>query len=618
MPRHRPASPFPRPECRNAPMQFVERLKGDYIFLRGALRSLRKTTPIARNPTRIFPNVIEELAARYGEAPALLSDRETFSYRELFARSNRYSRWALREGIRKGDTVCLLMPNRPEYLAIWLGITRVGGIVALLNTHLVGPSLAYCIDIVGPTHLIVADELLESFQAVQPLLRGAPRVWLHGEADGNFPHIDRAVADLPGDALAPSERRPLTIEDRALYIYTSGTTGMPKAANVNHYRIMLACYGFAGVMDTRASDRMYNCLALYHTAGGLCATGALLVAGGSVVLKEKFSAREFWDDVVRYDCTMIQYIGELCRYLVNSPPSPNETRHRLRIACGNGLRPDVWEQFKSRFRIPLVLEFYAATEGNVLMFNFEGKTGAIGRLPWFVAKRFPVALVRFDIEKEEPVRNAQGFCIPCAANEPGEALGKIVNDATKPTGRFEGYANKADDERKILRDVFEKGDMWFRTGDLMRKDADGYFYFVDRIGDTFRWKGENVSTTEVAEAICGFPGIEQATVYGVRLPGQEGRAGMAAIVCDETCRLSGLRAHLAESLPDYAQPLFLRVRKHIDMTATFKQKKVDLVEQGADPSTIADPLYFNDQAAGRFVPLDAALYRRIAEGGIRL
>jgi fatty-acyl-CoA synthase len=410
----------------------------------------------------------------------------------------------------------------------------------------------------------------------------------------------------------------LTIEDRALYIYTSGTTGLPKAANVNHYRMMLASYAFAGVMNTRATDRMYDCLPLYHTAGGLVATGAVLLNGGSIVIREKFSAREFWDDIVRWDCTLFQYIGELCRYLVNSPPHPLERAHRLRLACGNGLRPDVWPDFKARFQIPKIIEFYGATEGNVNLFNFEGKEGAVGRIPWFLAHRFPTTVVRFDVELQQPVRNAQGFCVECDVNEPGEVIGKILKDPSKPGARFEGYATEVETNKKILRDVFEKGDVWFRTGDLMRKDEHGYFYFVDRIGDTFRWKGENVSTTEVEEAIGQHDSVLETNVYGVLVPGRDGRAGMAAIVAQPNLNLTTLREHLVKRLPDYARPVFLRIRHDIEVTATFKQKKLDLVKQGFDPSTISDPIYFNDPAAKAFVRVDAALYDRIRAGQVRL
>jgi fatty-acyl-CoA synthase len=598
-------------------MGFLDRLKDDMVFMRGALRTLKMTTPIANNPTRVFPDVIEEAAQQFGDAPALLSDHERFSYRALSERSNRYARWALDQGLNKGDTVCLMMPNRPEYVAVWLGITRAGGVVSLLNINLVGSSLAHCIDIVSPKHLIVATQLLDTFNTARPMLKGRPTIWTHGEGNHDFPRIDQAIDNLPGSRLEASERRPLTIEDRALYIYTSGTTGLPKAANINHYRLMLASHGFAGVMNTQASDRTYVCLAMYHTVGGVVAPGALLIRGGSCFIREKFSAREFWDDVVRNECTVFQYIGELCRYLVNTPSHPLETKHRLRIACGNGLRPDVWNEFKDRFRIPQILEFYAATEGNVSLFNFSGKPGSVGRIPWFLAKRFPTVIVKFDIETEQPLRNAEGLCIPCKANEAGEVIGKILKDPTKPGSRFEGYAEESATEKKILRDVFEKGDAWFRTGDIMRQDESGYFYFIDRVGDTFRWKAENVSTFEVAEVMTVFPGILEAVVYGVRIAGKDGRAGMAALRLEGQLDLKAFRDYLVKHLPEYARPLFLRIDEQIEITSTFKQRKVNLVEQGFDPSKTSARLYFNDPERNVFEPLDAALYQRIQSGQIR-
>jgi len=251
-----------------------------------------------------------------------------------------------------------------------------------------------------------------------------------------------AVAAAIGAPLA-AERPPLTIEDDALFIYTSGTTGLPKAAKINHYRLMLASVGFAGVMGTRASDRMYDCLPMYHTTGGVVATSALLVKGGSVVIREEFSASAFWDDVARHGCTIFQYVGELCRYLLHAPPRPGETKHRLRLACGNGLRPEIWRAFQERFRIPHIIEFYAATEGNVTLFNFEGRPGAIGRLPRLLERRFPVRIVKLDSAREAPVRDARGLCILCGPDEVGETIGQIVNDPLMPTNRFEGYADPA-------------------------------------------------------------------------------------------------------------------------------------------------------------------------------
>ena len=583
------------------------------------LRALELTAPITTTPHRILPAVIEELAERFAEAPALLSEGECLTYRGLATRSNRYARWALDRGLVKGDVVGLFMLNRPEYMAIWLGITRIGGVVALLNTNLSGAALAHAVNLVAPRHVIVAAELLEPFTRALPDLAGAPRIWAHGDSPGDFPRIDGDIERLAGDALGAAEARPTTIEDRALYIYTSGTTGLPKAARVSHARLMQWSHWFAGMMDTRASDRMYNCLPMYHSVGGVLATGAVLVGGGSVVIRDKFSARQFWPDVIRWDCTLFQYIGELCRYLVHTERAPHDTEHGIRLACGNGLRPDVWNDFKTRFRIPQILEFYASTEGNVSMVNVEGKPGAIGRIPAFLAHRFPAALVRFDVARNEPVRNEAGFCVRCAPDEVGEAIGQVLEEPSNAGRRFEGYTSEEDSERKILRGVFEPGDAWFRTGDLMRRDADGYFYFVDRIGDTFRWKGENVATSEVAEAICAFPAVREAHVYGVALPGTDGRAGMAALVADAGAGLdlAAFRAHLVRCLPDYARPLFLRIRSAMDVTATFKHTKSESVRQGYDPAGTDDAIYFDDPDRHAFVRLDQTTYDRIQRGRIR-
>jgi len=599
-------------------MRMIEQLASDLAYFKGAVRALRTTVPIARNPTRVFPDVILELADRYCDAPALLSSRERFTYGELAARANRYARWALEQGLAKGDTVCLLMSGRPEFLAVWIGLTRIGGVVALINTNLVGTALAHCVNVVAPKHIIVEAGLLQSFDSARAQLTSDVKIWLHGEARADFPRVDCALEALSGDNLAPAEQPRLTIEDHALYIYTSGTTGLPKAANMNHYRLMLASHAFAGLMNTRADDRMYDCLPLYHTAGGLLAVGALLIRGGSVVIREKFSAHEFWDDIVHWDCTCFQYIGELCRYLLNSPPHRCERSHRLRLACGNGLRSDIWREFKRRFQIAQIIEFYAATESNVTLFNLDGREGSVGRLPWWLAHRFPIKIVRFDEIRQQPARDKNGFCMECSIDEPGEVIGRIERNPARPGARFEGYASKADTDQKVLHDVFEKGDAWFRTGDVMRKDRLGYFYFIDRVGDTFRWKGENVSTTEVELALGRFDGILEANVYGVAVDGRDGRAGMAAVVARDNLNLTALREHLAQRLPDYARPLFLRIRHDIDVTTTFKQKKIDLVKDGFDPGRISDPLYFNDPQHRAFVRIDEKLYDAINAGQIRL
>jgi fatty-acyl-CoA synthase len=593
-------------------------MNGKPSSARAWARALERTARIVRRPDRILPTVLEELAETFGDAPALLSDGESLTYRALAERSARYARWAIEQGLAQGDAVCLLMPNRPEYMAIWLGITRVGGVVALLNTNLAGPALAHCINIAAPRHLIVAVELIDRLTAVRPDLAGAPKIWVHGAGHDHCPRIDSEIERYRGDTRPEAERRAVTIDDRALYIYTSGTTGRPKAANVSHARVMQWSHWFAGLMDVRSTDRMYNCLPMFHSVGGVLATGAVLVGGGSVVIRERFSARQFWSDVVGWDCTLFQYIGELCRYLLHTDPDARETDHRIRMCCGNGLRPDVWNAFKERFAIPHILEFYAATEGNVSLVNVEGKPGAIGRVPPFLAHRFPATLVKYDADAEAPVRDARGRCVRCAPNEVGEAIGPLPKDQSNLGGRFEGYTNEEASDKKILRSVFEPGDSWFRTGDLMRRDEDGYFYFVDRIGDTFRWKGENVATSEVAEAICGFHGIKEASVYGVAIPGTDGRAGMATIVADDRrLDLAAFRTHLVDHLPEYARPVFLRVRDDLAVTATFKHTKSALVREGYDPVAVDDALYFDDRERQAFVRLDKAIYDRIQKGQLQ-
>jgi fatty-acyl-CoA synthase len=314
---------------------------------------------------------------------------------------------------------------------------------------------------------------------------------------------------------------------------------------------------------------------------------------------------------------VFQYIGELCRYLLNAAPSEFENQHRLRLACGNGLRGDVWEDFQARFSIPQILEFYAATEGNFSLYNVEGRPGAIGRIPPLLAHRFPAAIVRIDAETSAPLRNADGLCSACAVGEAGEAIGRI-GTADDAGGRFEGYTNAAETEKKILRDVFAKGDAWFRTGDLMKIDDGGFFHFVDRLGDTFRWKGENVATSEVNEAILECPGVIDAVTYGVQIAGADGRAGMAAIVADTNFDFAEFRDHVARRLPPYACPVFVRLSASLDSTETFKQKKQDLVRAAFDPQNVADPLFFRDPKSGDFLPLDADRYTKVMQGIIRL
>jgi fatty-acyl-CoA synthase len=578
------------------------------------LKAIELTSRFEAEPFRLFADVVEGWADKHPERPALLSNGECLSYRLLAARINRYARWALSAGIRPGDKVCLLVPTKLDYVAAWLGISRVGGVVALINTKLVEQSLAHCVNLAGADRVLVAPELEEKFEAARPYVKGATKVWRVG--GGARDSIDKEVAEQDSGPLSPAERRRVTINDCALLIYTSGTTGLPKAASISHRRILNWGGWFAGLTNAKPDDRLYDCLPLFHSVGGVVAPCSMLFAGASVVLAEKFSASQFWQEIVRFDCTMFQYIGELCRYLLQAAPSEFDRKHGLRLACGNGLRGDIWQDFLTRFAIPRVLEFYAATEGNFSLYNVEGKIGAVGKVPPLLAHRFPAAIIRVDAEQGVPLRDADGLCIGCARGEVGEAVGRIGR-AEEGGGRFEGYTDAKETQKKILRDVFAKGDSWFRTGDLMRLDAQGYFHFVDRIGDTFRWKGENVATSEVNDAIRECRGIIDSTTYGVIVPGTDGRAGMAAIVIDDDFDLKTLQDQLTRRLPVYALPLFLRVSRTIDTTDTLKQKKQHLVHDGFNIALAGEPLYFRDPGSGEYRPLDATSYAGITAGTIR-
>jgi fatty-acyl-CoA synthase len=586
------------------------------------LKAIELTSRIETDPTRLFADIVEAHAARQPDRPGLLSDTEAFSYGALADRINHYARGALSAGIKSGDTVCLLMPNRPDYIAAWLGITKIGGVAALINTKLVGQSLSHCVNVAAADHVILAADLVTVFETAAPYLNRVPKIWIHGgstdlDIDDSHTALDDILQRMDGRPLTAAERPAVTINDRALLIYTSGTTGLPKAASISHRRILNWGGWFAGLTGASPDDRLYDCLPLFHSVGGIVAPCSMLSAGASVVISDKFSVAGFWRDIARWDCTLFQYIGELCRYLLKAPASEFETSHRLRLVCGNGLRGDIWEAFQARFAIPRILEFYAATEGNFSLYNVEGKPGAIGRIPALLAHRFPAAIVRVDPELGTPIRDADGLCIACARGEVGEAVGRI-GLADEGGGRFEGYTDKAQTEKKILRDVRAKDDAWFRTGDLMRLDEQGYFHFVDRIGDTFRWKGENVATSEVNEAVSDCSGVIEATTYGVEIPGTDGRAGMAAIVIDNRFDLHEFAEHLSRRLPVYACPVVIRICTSLDTTETFKQKKQELVGDGFNPHRVTDPLFFREPKSGEYRPIDAPAYARILDGAIRL
>jgi len=582
------------------------------------LSRIRKAKPNVENT---IPDAIERWVRERPHRDALVDGDRTLTYRQMDELANRVARWAQAQGVRRGDVVGLMMSNRLEYVCMWLGVLKMGGVCALINSHLRGVPLAHSVRTSGCKHLIIGGEHADQWASGVSTLEDPPVVW-----EQNPPGVeagiegarsfDETLSALSGAPLSADVRRGVMCQESAIYIYTSGTTGLPKAAKITHIRGLNMMHGFAGAMGSNETDRIYVPMPLYHGTGGMGGVGAALTVGACLVIRDKFSASHFWTDIVQHRCTMFTYVGELCRYLVNSPPHPDERRHRIRCCMGNGLRPEVWEGFRDRFRLPHIVEFYGSSEGNVAFFNIDDKVGSVGRLPPYTRNIMNVRVVEFDVEREEVVRNADGRVIECAPGQTGKVIGLI--DESKPGGRFDGYADPQATRKKILTDAFKPGDRWFRSGDLLSRDADGYFYFVDRIGDTFRWKGENVATSEVTEVLSVFEAIDEVNVYGVQIPGADGRAGMAAIVAPEDLNLEALYTHVSRDLAAFARPLFLRRRAAMEVTGTLKHRKVDLVKEGFDPSAIDEPLFMRDDVSKTFVPLTEEMHAGIIAGTVRV
>lgn len=599
------------------------KLKREGLFLNRMLRASAVLMHSRAKSTRTVADLLEDSMDRHRGRIAIEFEGRTLTYGDLEAQANRVARWALTQGLRRGDVVALFIETRPEFFTAWFGLAKIGVVTALINAQLSGESLAHCVRVAGAKVVIVGAELLPAWQtaASRPDLPAAVWCWADGtatmaRADGAR-DLDQALAAC--SALRPKRdvRSGVTNADPLLYIFTSGTTGLPKAATIRGARGMALLCTFGRVLNITPDDRLYVCLPHYHASGGLCGVGSALTRGARMVLRRRFSATRFWADVRDHGVTAFIYIGELFRYLVNQPDCPEARGHKIRVAFGSGLRPEVWEQVEQRFGIRDVVEFYGATEGNVSLINFDGRRGAVGRIPPYLKRLMPVKIVRFDHDAEAPLRNAEGRCMEADIGEAGEAIGRIGDSVRE---KFDGYVqDNRQTAAKILCDVFEKGDRWYRTGDLLRRDADGYFYFVDRIGDTFRWKAENVSTSEVARVAATAPGVLEAIVYGVEVPGNEGRAGMAALVVDPAqFTIDALAAHLERDLPRYARPLFLRLCQSLCTTGTFKYRKQEWIADGYDPGTIADPLYVFDAEEGRYRGLDNDTHQRLLAGTFKV
>ena len=573
-----------------------------------------------------FGAAVERNAEAFGVRPAIVcaapnGRATTVTWAQFNAIANRYAQVMQDAGLERGDVVSVMMENRIEFLAVLIAANKLGITAGLVNTNLRQRPLSHCITVTQSKKCIFGVEVQDAIQEVKDEL-----AMREGEDYYVVPDADNADAPAPanwavdltaassGKAEAnPPETAQTTLGETAMYIFTSGTTGLPKAAVLSNRRALASAQlaGAAGLRCT-VDDRLYICLPLYHGTGLMIGAGASFATGASMFVRRRFSASSFLPEVREHGCNCFIYVGELCRYLNNTPQLPDDHESPLTTMMGNGLRPDTWLGFKERFGINRITEFYGASEGNVAFANLLNKDCTIG----MTASK--VALVRYDVDADEIERDAEGHCIEVAKGEPGLLLGHI-----NPHAAFEGYTDKDATEKKVLRGVFEDGDAWFNTGDLIREVDVGFslgyahYQFVDRTGDTFRWKSENVSTNEVGDILSAFPSIDFCNVYGVEVPGADGRAGMAAVALSEGVQefdLAGFAQYVRRELPPYARPVFLRVRPALELTGTYKMVKGDLKREGYDIHATDDPVYVMMPGADGYERLDADTLDTIREG----
>ncbi|XP_072038889.1 long-chain fatty acid transport protein 2-like [Amphiura filiformis] len=580
---------------------------------------------------RTILDVFEKWVYKQPNKPCILFGDETHTYLDVDKQANKLAHYLKNSNLLKiKDVACIFMYNEPAYAYSWLAFTKLGATTSLINVNLRGRSLLHCITASKAAVIMCGKDqaLVDALSEIEEDLHNQDiKVLVYGKRDQKVPdgmvnvesHLRNASVQPLSSDFRAAIKKGVKAGHSAFYIFTSGTTGLPKPARMSHRRLLLASQ-IQSLFDMDSSDIIYIPLPMYHSAGMCIGLVNVLRAGATAALRPKFSASHFWEDVRKYRANVIQYIGETCRYLLAQPKRDDDGQYPvpIKLALGNGMRSDLWIQFKNRFNIQRIGEFYGATEANFMIFNLDGKVGAVGRYSPFVkAISGNIQILKCDVVTAEPERDASGMCIPQPLGVPG--LMALRVDLVAPV---EGYvASKKVNEKKLIHDVKRKGDTYFNTGDLLMVDEEFYIYFNDRIGDTFRWKGENVSTTEVALVVEEFPQISESNVYGVEVPGCEGRCGMVAVVlsCDHSAfDWPKFYKHVTNYLPGYACPKFLRIRQHMMVTSTFKHMKVELVKEGFNPSQIADTLYIMDAPNKTYMPLDAGVYQHVRDGKIKL
>ncbi|KAI0106829.1 acetyl-CoA synthetase-like protein [Daldinia grandis] len=603
----------------------------DKAMLRGSLSAVFHIINRERKDRCSTFYTLEEAAKNKvtSNRPFIRFQDKSWTYAEVYEMALKYGDWfKTKFGVKSKDIVAVDLQNSDHFIFICFGLWAIGAKPAYINYNLTGQPLVHCVKTANSVLMLVDPEVaINVDDSVREKLGDLRIEFLTEEAKAEVLATEPV---RPPDSLRSGE----VSKDIAILIYTSGTTGLPKAAIVSWKKMTLAGSFVGSFLGTKTSDVFYTCMPLYHGSATIMGMSHCLESGCTFAIGKKFSTKTFWNEARQHDATMIQYVGETCRYLLAARPQIDpatgenmDKKHNIRIAFGNGLRPDIWEKFRERFNIESVAEFYAATEGNLATWNLSRNdfaTGAIGRFGILYRQiaKLTSAIVRQDLDTDSPWRDPKtGLCRQVAPGEIGELLMVLPADTQKD---FQGYYNNHEaTEKKILRNVFKKGDGYFRTGDLVSLDSEGRMFFHDRIGDTFRWKSENVATTEVSEAFGTHPAVQEANVYGVQLPNHDGRAGCAALTLtqeavDDTL-LRSLAEHARSKLPKYAVPIFLRIGKGLTaaVTGTNKQQKHGLREQGVNPTLVGDDdiFWLKD---GTYVKFGNNDWNRLNAGQVKL
>ncbi len=577
------------------------------------------TKPPSPDSCGSFSTLVEENAKTHPHDSALLCEGEEVDWEELNRRANRVASVFRSQGLSHGDCISIFMQNRIEFVVHLLAASKLGIIASLVNTNLTRKQLVHCITLARSRKCIVGEELIAPLNEIREeldLRDGEDYLFVRDKGDQPPPNwavsIDSTDTSLDGSN--PPESGSVKLGDTAFYIFTSGTTGLPKAAVVSHKRLLpTAAMSANMLLRIHRKDRMYNCLPLYHGTGLMVGLAAAFTAGASTVIRRRLSVSAFWNDIRKYECTSFVYIGEFIRYLMSQPASSSDRENPVRTIVGNGLRPDIWREFRERFAIDRIGEFYGASEGNGGFANVFNKECTVG------LGIAPVKLVQYDVANDEIVRDEDNHCVEVADGETGLLLIEVTGKS-----EFEGYTNEEATSKKLIRNALKEGDLYFNSGDLMRVVDVGFsfgqkhYQFVDRVGDTYRWKSENVSTNEVAEIINRHPDIVFTNVYGVEIPGADGKAGMAAIVFREgvsidTIDLESLSSHIIENLATFARPLFIRILDDLPTTTTHKLQKNELREQAYHLDRVDNDLLVLKPHEEIYCRLDSDYYDQIIQ-----